>query len=324
LTKGPVILILLIPPLWAFRLLTGVSWKLSRGALLSFTGILLAVVLPWYVAVCLRLPEFARYFLWEHNVLRFFAPFDHLEPVWFFIPIVLFGLLPGTFWLVPFLRFLFSGQIETARKRGPELGFLLLAGGWCVFFFSLSGSKLPTYVLPAFPSLSLALAYFLTAQKWHTRTCTGITAAVAFVLLGLVHYVAVPWFAGHRAPMGRAGAVLALCADPQVPVMCYPRNCDSLAFYLGRDDLRSYRSKHTHLLIQALRGQPRSVVLCTHRHTIQGLREALPKDLRIVREVNFDLQGKFVERFKGWLGETALGLCDLVVIEREVNVDNKP
>ena len=60
-------------------------------------------------------------------VLRFVAPFDHLRGVWFYVPVVLLGLLPGTLLLVPFLRFLLSGEDETAGRRSPELGFLLLA-----------------------------------------------------------------------------------------------------------------------------------------------------------------------------------------------------
>jgi hypothetical protein len=116
--------------------------------------------------------------------------------------------------------------------------------------------------------------------------------------------------------MGRPEKVLALCADRNVPLVYYPRSCDSVAFYLNRDDVRTYRSKHTHLLIQQLREQPRSVVLCTHRHTVVGLRQALPPDLRIVQETHFGIEGGVMARFKTWLGETALGLCDIAVVER--------
>ena len=42
-----------------------------------------------------------RYFLWQHNVERFVEPFDHVRPVWFYGPIVLFGLLPTLLLAVP-------------------------------------------------------------------------------------------------------------------------------------------------------------------------------------------------------------------------------
>src|SRR4029079_2775320 len=84
--------------------------------------------------------------------------------------------------------------------------------------------------------------------------------------------------------MSRPAEVLALCADRDTRVVCYPRNCDSVAFYLGRDDLQSYRSKETPALIRFLLDQPRAVVLFTHRHSLKGLRAVLPPDLHLTGE----------------------------------------
>src|SRR5262249_61980884 len=116
--------------------------------------------------------------LWEPTVLRFVAPFDHQRGVWFSLPVILFGLLPATLLLVPFVRFLLSGKEDSAARRCPELGFLLLGGGWCLFFFTLSGSKLPTYILPAFPPLALALGYFVAHGSWQrSRWLAGVAGA---------------------------------------------------------------------------------------------------------------------------------------------------
>ena len=131
------------------------------------------MTLPWYAALCLRMPAFAATFFWEHNVQRFLTPFAHERGVWFYGPVLLLGLLPGTLLLVPFLRFLFSADEATARRRPAELGFLLLAGGWCVLFFTLSACKLPTYILPAFPPLALALGWFLTHSRWRPVALAG-------------------------------------------------------------------------------------------------------------------------------------------------------
>src|SRR5262249_11009966 len=104
-------------------------------------------------------------------------------------------------------------------------------------------------------------------------------------------------------------------------VVCYPRNCDSVAFYLGRSDLRTYRSKDIEELRYLVRTQPRTVVLCTHRHSLDGLRELLPPDVAVVDEVRLGLQD--IPGVPKWLmrplaqamGETALGLSDLVVLQ---------
>jgi 4-amino-4-deoxy-L-arabinose transferase-like glycosyltransferase len=306
LTKGPVAVLLLLPPLWLCGRLVGGTCRPRWPAWAAFAAVVLAVNLPWYVAVCLRQPTFARYFFWEHNVVRFLDPFDHLRPIWFYGPILAVGLLPGTLLAPPFLRFLTSGDPEMARRRGPELGYLLLAGGWCVFFFSLSGCKLPTYILPAFPPLALALGAYAAGSRWHTSRWPAAVAGATFVLLAVGHYAVVPWYAHHHSPLGRSAKLLRQCAAPEVPVVCYPRPADSVAFYLRRDDLKNYRSKQTPALIAFLQEQPRTVVLFTHRHSLKTLRLVLPPELVVTREAPLNGSAK--------LGPG--GDCYLAVIER--------
>jgi hypothetical protein len=321
LTKGPVALVLLLPPLWLHRRLTGgrgAGWR----AHLAFLAVVAAVTLPWYVVLCLRVPEFARHFFWEHHLVRFFSGMAHVRGVWFYGPVLLLGLLPGTLLLWPFLRFLGGADPEAVRHRTAGLGFVLLAGGWCVLFFTVSACKLPTYVLPAFPPLALALGCFLAHGRWGSARAPAWAAGVSFVLLALAHHVWLPWYAGYRSPMSRPDEVRRLCADPETPVVCYPRNCDSVAFYLGRDDLRNYRSQDVEELRQLVRSQPRTVVLCTHRHSLRGLKELLPPEVRVREEVHFGLGAipglseRLMAPLAQAMGETAHGLCDVAVLER--------
>jgi hypothetical protein len=322
LAKGPVAVLLLVPPLWAYRRLTGCSCRIGWRAALLFTAIILAITVPWYAAICVRLPGFAQYFLWKHNVVRFVVPFDHQRPVWFYGPVLLGGLLPGTLLALPFVRFLFTADTAAARRRCPALGFALLAGGWCLLFFSISGSKLPTYILPSFPLLALALGYYLMESSWWHTIWPRTIFVVAFSILFTGHNIALPWYARYRAPVGRLADVKRYFVDKKTPVICYPRSCDSVAFYVGRDDLSSFRSKQTHLLLYSLLKQPRTVVLLTHRHSLQGLRYALPPELQIVDERHLGLgeipglSESLMQKLTWWLGETSLGLCDIAVVER--------
>ena len=323
LTKGPVALVLLLPPLWLHRWLTGHGCRIRGRDWLIFLGVLALVALPWYVVLCLRLPEFVRHFFWEHHVVRFLSGMAHLRGFWFYGPVLLLGLLPGTLLLWPFVRFLFSSDEETAQRRSPGLGFVLLAGGWCVLFFTLSACKLPTYVLPAFPPLALALGHFLAHSRWGASRVAGAVGVTSFLLLGLTHHVWLPWYAGYRSPMNRPDPVRRLCTDPETPVVCYPRNCDSIAFYLGRGDLRNYRSQDIEALRQLVRTQPRTVILCTHRHSLRGLKQLLPPEVRIVEEVHLGLRPipgvpeRLMDPLVALMGETAHGLCDLAVVERQ-------
>lgn len=320
LTKGPVALVLLLPPLWLQRRLTGTGCRVGWAGASVFVLVILALTLPWYAAISLRIPAFVHDFFWEHNVRRFLAPFAHEHGIWFYIPVFLGGLLPVTLLLVPFVRFLFSSDPARAARRTVELSFLLLAGGWCVFFFTLSQCKLPTYIMPAFPPLCLAFGHFLVNSRVPLRTLR-VGATAAFLVMALAHHVAMPWYADYRSPVGHPRAIRRLCADKLTTVVCYPRNCDSVAFYLGRDDLRNYRSKNIDALRTLVRLRPRTVILCTHRHSLRGLHELLPPDVRIVEEVHFglrDIRGvppRLMKVLVKLMGETALGLCDIAVVE---------
>jgi 4-amino-4-deoxy-L-arabinose transferase-like glycosyltransferase len=310
LTKGPIAIVLLVPPMWAYRILANSSCRIGWRRWVIFSTVILAVVSPWYVAMSLRIPSFAHYFFWEQNVVRFLSPFDHQRPIWFYAPVLLVGLLPASLLVLPLVRFLLSGDERTAQCRSRELGFTVLAGAWCVFFFTASGCKLPTYILPAFPFFALSLGAYFVQSCWLLSRWTNGLIGATFILLAIGHYLVVPWYARFHSPMLHAAEVEQLCRDSQTPVVCYPRNCDSVAFYLGRDDLRSYRSKETHLLVAYLQQHPRTVVLFSHRHSLHGLQQALESmspDLHLTRIT--PLSGSWTKGFQ-------TEFCYMAVVER--------
>jgi len=100
--------------------------------------------------------------------------------------------------------------------------------------------------------------------------------------------------------------VLRQYADAETPIVCYPRPCDSAAFYLGRDDLRSFRSKEITQLFLFMQQRPRTLLLCTHRHSLKALRPLLPSELRVSLEAPLFGSAK--------LGPD--GECYLAVVER--------
>lgn len=313
LTKGPISEVLLFVPLWAFAFLSGTSARVPLRWYALFAAIVVGVNVPWYVAMYREQPQFLGYFFWQHNVMRFLQPFDHLQPIWYYVPILIGGLLPATVLLAAFARDLLRGEGSVSR---PSLagGFWLLAGLWCVFFFSCSGSKLPTYVLPAYPFLCLAAGEFVARTRWNSTIGTRLMvgALAAFVLF--LHHYGMPWYAKERSPFGRPELVERFVSDPDVPVVCYPRHCDSVAFYTDRSDLRNVRTKDVNQLIVDCHHRPRTVILFTHQQSLAGFRHALPPSLQIAEEVS--LRRKYGDKLLDALfGSTPWGLCDIVVIE---------
>jgi len=158
LAKGPAAILLTggSAALWAvttgnFRRV----WRLFHPvAVLVFA----AVALPWYVVCAARNPQFLRIFLLEHNVERFLTNrYQHQQPVWFFLPVILLAVFPWTLLLIPAIRDGWQALHTAEWRKSP--GVFLTA--WAVFpfaFFSASQSKLPGYILPAVPPLILLLA----------------------------------------------------------------------------------------------------------------------------------------------------------------------
>lgn len=319
LTKGPVVLLLFAPPLWLHGVLSGRGNRPGVGAWALHVAVTLTISVPWFVALGVRRPEFVTYFFWEHNVQRFLAPGVHVRGVWFYAPVVFALLLPTSLLVVPLTRFLLSADCRDSRS--PEMGLHVLAAGWCVLFFTLASCKLPTYVLPAMPSFALVVGLFLYHTRWDRSRLAWSGAAASVALLLAIHFVAIPWYARYRSPMSRPDEVLRLCADPSASVVCYPRNCDSIGFYLGRSDLRTFRSKDIEELRTLVRKQPRTVILCTHRSSLRGLKQLLPPEVRVTHERRMglaDIPGvpkPLMRPLATLMGETALGLADLCVVE---------
>ncbi len=315
LTKGPISEVLLFPPLLAVGWLGGTSARVGWRGCLGFAAVVVAVNLPWYVAMYRVRPEFLGHFFWEHNVLRFVKPFDHLQPVWYYVPVLLGGFLPGVVVGLPHLRGLLFDPTPLARQtRTPAGGFWLLAGLWCVAFFSVSGSKLPTYILPALPPLALALGEFVARSRWDRSTAFRGMLGTFATLLAAWHFVGMPWYARERSPMRLPERVVPWLSDPATPVVTYPRNVDSVAFYTGRSDLRRVRSADVNQMIVDSMGRPRTVVLFTHDHSLAAFRHALPPEVRVAEVI--PVRDRRAKGVLGWLtGGGAWGLCDIAVLE---------
>jgi len=164
LAKGPAAIVLSGGAVFSWALFTR-RWRdvlrfLHPVAIASFC----ATALPWYILCARRNPNFFRIFLIEHNFKRYLTPeFQHIQPFWFYLPVLLLALLP---WTAVVLWSGVYGIVRLLRTQRAKASTLLLAcwAGFCVMFFSASQSKLPGYVLPALPALGLLLAYWLTTM----------------------------------------------------------------------------------------------------------------------------------------------------------------
>ena len=161
------------------------DWKLALRLHVLGGGLLfLAIAAPWFVAVSLANPEFPRFFF-IHEHLERFATREHgrYQPAWYFVPVLLAGVLP---WIVDLFPALARAWTRVPEIRFQPRRFLLL---WCavVFvFFSASGSKLGSYILPIFPALALLIGIHLASAGPRFALAQGLLAALLGLALAAV------------------------------------------------------------------------------------------------------------------------------------------
>jgi 4-amino-4-deoxy-L-arabinose transferase-like glycosyltransferase len=221
LCKGPVAPVLLGTTVVVFLLWERQAARLLRvDTLMAILGCVL-VAGPWYAAMLAQhRPEFVSQFIDLNNFKRFSRP-EHRGSTspFYFLPVLLVGLFPWSFFL------------PCAAAAGPRswAGRLLLAWSAVVFmFFSVSSTKLVTYIYPLYPAVALLIGACLadwlprqsgaepgrlspgpaamrglatTTSGW-LRRVTGATAGLGVVMAG-----GLIWVAARQYPVALSGAV---------------------------------------------------------------------------------------------------------------------
>ena len=130
-------------------------------------GILLtsAVVLPWYwFMVQAHGQVFIDTFIGYNNITRFISP-EHPEIVWyFFIPVFIGGFFPWSAILIPASWTALTESREDFRK----LLFLIIWAAFIFVFFTISRTKLISYILPMFPPMAMVVGWYVDwiGQRW--------------------------------------------------------------------------------------------------------------------------------------------------------------
>lgn len=120
---------------------------------LSGMALYFALTVPWFWAVCRANPDFFDFFFVREHFLRYLTKVhDRYEPFWFFVPVLLAGLVPWTGMLLEALHAARGKWNVLSRGDGLFLGLWFAVP---FLFFSLSDSKLIPYVVPCVPPLAI-------------------------------------------------------------------------------------------------------------------------------------------------------------------------
>jgi hypothetical protein len=168
-------------------------------------GLLIYIVIaaPWFLLVAARNPDFNQFFFVHEHFQRFLTTVHHrVEPWWFFIPVLLLGLfifLPQ--FVRSLLRFVIHEFVLVYLRRQPSASagektgialierrfdhklFLWLWCGFIFLFFSLSDSKLGSYILPIFPALAVLVGRELAQLRRRDAMLSAFLCIVLAVVM---------------------------------------------------------------------------------------------------------------------------------------------
>lgn len=196
LTKGPVAIVIvglvLFPFFWWIRKLDYFFKNIS-----FYLGLVLFLVLviPWYVLVHFATSgEFTKVFFGLHNLARYTSVVSqHKGSLFYFIPVLLIGFLPWSFFLPQAINSVFKRGLKSllvsVKDQVPWFSlwwFLII-----FLFFSISKTQLLTYILPLFPALSIVVMSYLERiiNKEISRRGLVLGLGVFFLFCLVVLYI---------------------------------------------------------------------------------------------------------------------------------------
>jgi 4-amino-4-deoxy-L-arabinose transferase-like glycosyltransferase len=170
-----------LPPRW---FLSSLLWGLP---------ITIAVAAFWYAPVISKHGwVFIDEFFIQHHFARYLSnKYHHPQPFFYYLLIIFPLALP---WLIFAIDAIRRIRHSTWREKTPVHRLRAFAFAWFIMpllFFSLSGSKLPGYILPVLPALALLsgerVARFVAGREG-TSPVLVITALLILFSLGAITY----------------------------------------------------------------------------------------------------------------------------------------
>ncbi len=195
LSKGIVVGVLAGMSLLVYSVIQRDARIWRRLHLASGLALFLVIAAPWFIVVTLRNPSFPGFFFVHEHFARFLTTVhQRVEPWWYFLVILVVGVLP---WSAPLWLALRHGwpaePLPAVSAEAPAafrpLRFLVIFSAVTLAFFSASGSKLAPYILPILPPLAAVCAARASDPAAFVRGAARISAALMTVAgVGLLVY----------------------------------------------------------------------------------------------------------------------------------------
>jgi len=147
-------------------------------------SIFAVVVGPWIYFVQKANPDFLFFFFIQEHFLRYTTTMhERTEPFYYFLLILMAGLLPWWLYLPKALYGIRKGfKLLAARTlfQREEVIYFLTWTGVIFLFFSMSSSKLASYIAPVFPPLAVIMGHIF--RNYEERSLINLPVGAAWRL----------------------------------------------------------------------------------------------------------------------------------------------
>ena len=159
LTKGPIGLFFPVVIAFLYLLFTRQLSEIKRMKIMSGSLIFAVVALPWYIVMYnIHGSDFINTFLGFHNITRFTSPEHPSGVLWYYyVPVLLIGFFPWCTCILQAMYRIFLGHCEKFK----EMFFFSIWAIVVFVFFSISQTKLVSYILPMFPALAIIIGWYI-------------------------------------------------------------------------------------------------------------------------------------------------------------------
>jgi 4-amino-4-deoxy-L-arabinose transferase-like glycosyltransferase len=127
----------------------------------------------------------------RENVIRFFRPFDHMDPVYSYLYEVPRIVMPWSILLIAALVY----YLPRYRTLNESQQWLLGAIGLIFLFFTISGSRRWYYILPIMPFCMMLIAEYIAEVREHRWQRPALRATELLLIAATAALIAVPWVA---------------------------------------------------------------------------------------------------------------------------------
>ncbi len=139
----------------------------------------LIIALPWHIIMLLKHGSlFFNEYIIKHHLMRFLGAevIHRNEPVYFYFVTLLWGLFPWIFSLLSSLRKPRKFNLENGYDKFLVLNITAILV--ILVFFSCSGAKLITYILPVYPFFAVLIGHI-----WYERSMKKFMVIVAVMTI---------------------------------------------------------------------------------------------------------------------------------------------